>query len=169
MNPTGNNTAPDYPYFVTTQPLVIKKIALPAGTTLIYKEHAFKKGEQSEMMSEAKLTDIRLPKGETIIWGGVPVTSIRRFFNTEMRGYSVYADFERLPKEQRTRFSQLWKSCDSDLGVLVKNIDDWSFNTQNIEDVSSCSVLYQRFFKKNAEQQQFLNTLYSELLKVGGK
>jgi hypothetical protein len=169
MNPTGCNSAPDYPYFITTKPLLVKKVAVPKGTKLVYEEQFFKKGEQSKIMSEEKLTDIELPAAQPIMWGGVPVTAIRRFFNTEMRGYSVYADFERLTNDKKTGFSQLWQSCSSDLGVLVKNADDWSFNTQNIADIDDCSVTYQRYFKEDTAQQQFLNSLYSELVKVGSK
>ena len=36
----------------------------------------------------------------------------------------------------------------------------------NIVDVQSCSVLYQRYFKDNEEQQKFLNRLHHELKQV---
>lgn len=163
MNPTGGNSRPDYPYFVTTKPLVIKKIPVPVGTTLVYEESWFKKGKQDKMLSESKLTAINLPEGETILWGGVPVTRIAQFFNSEMRGFNVSADFSKLTKAQQNRFTEMWQSCDDNLGIAIKNRDDWSFNLDNIVDVQSCSVLYQRYFKNNKEQQRFLDEMYREL------
>ena len=169
MNPTGGNSAPDYPYFITTEPLVVKKILVPKGTKLVYEEHFFKNGEQSKLMSEGKLETIELPAGHTINWGGVPVTSINKFFNSEMRGFSVYADFSKLSNDKKTKFSELWESCHDNLGITVKNTEDWSFNKKNIADVESCSVLYQRYFKDDAKQNAFLNEMYAELMKVGSK
>nr|WP_199000826.1 hypothetical protein [Flavobacterium sp. ASV13] len=169
MNPTGGNSAPNYPYFITTKPLIVKNIAVPRGTKLTYEENFFKEGKQQEMMGEAKLTTIDLPAGQTINWGGVPVTSINKFFNSEMRGFTVYADFSKLSDDKKTKFSELWQSCSNDLGITIKNTDDWSFNTKNISDVESCSVIYQRYFKDDIRQQTFLNEIYSELLKVGSK
>ncbi|WP_111632244.1 hypothetical protein [Pedobacter cryoconitis] len=168
MNPTGNSS-PDYPYYMTTEPMVVKKILVPVGTTLVYEEHFFKEGKQDKMMSEEKLNSIELPSGQTIDWGGVPVTSITKFFNSEMHGFSVYADFDKLSKDKSTKFSELWQSCSTDIGITVKNTDDWSFNTKNISDVESCSVLYQRYFKEDTSQQSFLNNMYAELLKIGSK
>ncbi|MCH7315852.1 hypothetical protein [Acinetobacter sp. ANC 3882] len=166
MNPTGGNSRPNYPYYITQQPMLVKKIHVPTGTTLVYEKHHFKQGEQAQIMSENKLTDILLPKDQTINWGGVPVTMISQFFNSSMRGYSVYADFKKLDVNKRTRFSQLWQSCDDDLGISIKDRKDWSFNKANIADVQSCSVLYQRYFKNDKEQQQFLDSMYSELMKI---
>ena len=163
MNPTGGNSRPDYPYFVTTKPLVVKKIPVPVGTTLVYEESWFKKGKQDKMLNESKLTAINLPEGETILWGGVPVTRIAQFFNSEMRGFNVSADFSKLTKAQQNRFTEMWQSCDDNLGIAIKNRDDWSFNLDNIVDVQSCSVLYQRYFKNNKEQQRFLDEMYREL------
>ncbi|MDR6969533.1 hypothetical protein J2X31_003566 [Flavobacterium arsenatis] len=169
MNPTGGNSAPDYPYYITTKPLVIKKIAVPTGTKLTYEEHFFKEGQQDKMLNENKLIYIDLPVGETINWGGVPVTGISKFFNPKMRGFTVSADFSQLSEDKKTKFSKLWESCSYDLDITVKNIDDWSFNTKNIADVQSCSVLYQRYFKDDVEQQNFLNNIYVELMKVDSK
>jgi hypothetical protein len=169
MNPTGGNSAPNYPYFITTKPWMVKKILVPKGTTLIYEEHFFKEGKQDRMMSEEKLKTIDLPSGETIDWGGVPVTSITKFFNSEMCGFRVYANFNQLSNDKRTKFSELWQSCSNDLGITVKDIDDWSFNTKNISDVESCSVLYQRYFKEDASQQNFLDDIHTELMKIDSK
>jgi hypothetical protein len=170
MNPTGGNSNPNYPYFITKKPLVIKKILVPIDTKLVYESEFFKEGLQNQMMSEEKLTRIELlPIGKTIDWGGVPIISISKFFNTEMCGFSVYADFNQLSKNTRTKFSSLWESCSSDLDIKVKNINDWSFNKQNISDIEGCSVIYQRYFKNDVNQQKFLDELYSELMKISSK
>ncbi|MBB4803950.1 hypothetical protein HNP37_004030 [Flavobacterium nitrogenifigens] len=169
MNPTGGNSTPNYPYFVTTEPMVVKKIMVPKGTKLTYNEHFFVSGEQKHKMSEQRLTNIKLPEGQYLNWGGVPVYEINQFFNSEMRGYSVYADFRKLSDDKKTKFSELWQSCSSELGITIKNTDDWSFNKANIVDVESCSVLYQRYFKDDTNQQEFLNEMLAELRKVGSK
>ncbi|WP_294205591.1 hypothetical protein [uncultured Chryseobacterium sp.] len=165
-NPNGSK-APDYPYFITTGPLTVKNLKLPKGTKLTYEEKLFREGQQDQMMNEEKLTVIELPKGKTIDWGGVPVYKIMKFFNPEMRGYSVSPDFVQLPDEKKTRFSEMWQSCDAELGVLVKNPDDWSFDVKNIVDISDCSVLYQRYFRDDVQQQSFLDKLLGEMKKSG--
>lgn len=166
MNPTGGNSTPDYPYYKTREARVVKKILVPAGTILVYDTQFLKEGEQDKIMPENKLTDIRFPKDQPLSWGGVPVSMISKFFNSEMHGFSVYADFQQLDTSQRSRFAQLWQSCDDDLGITVKDTSDWSFNKANIADIQSCSVNYQRYFKDNPKQQQFLDSLYREMMKV---
>ncbi|MDH6252387.1 hypothetical protein M2347_002114 [Chryseobacterium sp. H1D6B] len=165
-NPNGSS-APDYPYFVTTEPVTVKKLALPKGTKLIYEEQFFREGQQDRIMNEKKLTGIELPKGKMIDWGGVPVYMITKFFNPEMKGFSAGADFGQLNDDKKTKFSEMWQSCGGELGVLIKNSDDWTFNTKNIVDISDCSVTYQRFFKEDLQQQNFLDRLLGELKKVG--
>ncbi|WP_228420071.1 hypothetical protein [Chryseobacterium camelliae] len=163
-NPNGSR-APDYPYFMTTGPLTVKNLKLPKGTKLTYEEQLFRKGQQDRIMDEKKLIVIELPKGKTIDWGGVPVYMIMKFSNPEMKGYSVSPDFGQLRDEKKTRFSEMWQSCEGELGVLVKNPDDWSFNVKNIADISDCSVIYQRFFKDDVQQQSFLDQLLGEMKK----
>ena len=163
MNPTGGNSRPDYPYFITTTPLTIKHIDVPIGTHLVYGDQKYKKGKQNQIMSEKKLTQIIFPEDANMTWGGVPITSISQFFNSAMTGYTVNADFSKLDSSAQTRFYKLWQSCDEGLGISIKDRSDWSFNKNNIVDVESCSVLYQRYFKNNEEQQEFLDRLYHEL------
>lgn len=164
-SPTGGRGL-DYPYFITTGSTTVKKIVVPKGTKLIYEEHFFKAGQQTKIMNEKKLTGIELPEGKTIDWGGVPVFMIIKFYNPEMQGYSVYPDFNQLNNNKKTKFSQLWQNCNNDLGVLIKNADDWTFNIKNTRDINDCGVNYQRYFNEDKEQQEFLNELYKELKKV---
>lgn len=165
-NPNGGR-APDYPYFITTGPVTVKKIMVPKGTKLTYEEQFFREGQQDRIMNEKKLTDIEFPKGKPINWGGVPVYMITKFFNSEMKGYSVYADFNQLSDDKKTKFSEMLQSCGGQLGILIKNTDDWAFDTKNIVDISDCSVTYQRYFKEDLEQQRFLDKLLSEIKKNG--
>ena len=46
MNPTGGNGRPDYPYYITTQPIIVKNNTVPNGTTLEYEQQHFKSGQQ---------------------------------------------------------------------------------------------------------------------------
>ena len=169
MNPTGGNSTPNYPYFITKEPLVVKKILVPKGTTLVYEESFFKEGQQSKMMSEQSLTAIELPIDEPMDWGGIPAKSIRQFYNSAMRGFTVVANFDQLDPIKKTKFAKLWQSCDEELGITVKDLDDWSFNKNNIADVESCSVIYQRYFEKDANQQKFLDELFIALQKVNSE
>ena len=169
INIAGGNGRPDNPYFITTQPLLIKKIQLPVGSTLTYEKQGFKTGRQSQLMNESQLQSISMPSGQTITWGGVPISAINKFTNSEMRGFSLKAEFKQLALNQNSGFSKQWQRCGDDLGISIKNTEDWSFNASNIVDVESCSVLYQRYFQDNAEQQRFLNQLYAELRKVTAK
>ncbi len=164
-SPTGGR-GPNYPYFITLEPTTIKNILVPKGTKLTYEEQFFKEGQQDKIMNEEKLTSIELPEGKTIDWGNVPVFMILKFFNSEMRGYTVYADFNQLSNDKKTKFPELWQSADNELGIDVKNIGDWSFNKQNITDVESCGVNNQRYFKEDKSQQQFLDSLMKELLNI---
>lgn len=167
-NPTGGR-GPDYPYFITIKATTVKKILVPKGTKLTYEEHFFRKGKQDDIMSESKLTDVELPKGETIDWGGVPIYMISKFFNPEMRGFAISASFDRLSDNKKTAFSKLWENagCIDDLGVMVKNIDDWSFNRENITAVDDCGVngLYYTDEGERKKKAQLPDELYQALKK----
>lgn len=164
-NPTGG-PQPNHPYYITTESRLVKKIEVPRGTKLTYGEERSKTGEQNKIMNEAKLTSIELPIGKTVNWAGVPVVMINKYFNSEMTGFSIYADFEHLKEDKKTEFSKLWQKADCDLGIDVKDIQDWSFNKSNILDIQSCGINNQRHFKEDKEQQQFLDRLFIELMKI---
>ena len=55
MNPTGGNGRPDYPYYITTQPIIVKNIAVPTGTTLEYEQQHFKSGPQDSLLNESEI------------------------------------------------------------------------------------------------------------------
>ncbi|WP_178983951.1 hypothetical protein [Winogradskyella helgolandensis] len=161
------NKPDESPYFVTTKSIIIKNIPLPKGTKITYKKRYFwEKHKQNKLLNEENVTDISFMEGITIDWGGVPITSIHKFFNSEMKGFSVYADFDKLNKNNKTQFSNLWFSCNNNLGITVENTNDWSFNKKNILDIESCGVNNQRYFKEDKNQQRFLDELYSQLMKI---
>lgn len=161
------NTPDESPFFITTKPIVVNNILVPKETKITYKKRYFwEKYEQKKLLSEKDITRISIKKGVTINWGGVPIKEIIKFFNSEMKGYSVYADFDSLNKNKKTQFYSLWKNCNSEVGITVKNTDDWSFNKKNILDVQFCGVNYQRYFSEDIKQQIFLDNLYNELIKI---
>ena len=154
------------PYYITTEPLVVKNISLPTGTKITYKKGYFwQRGQQRKPRDEKDIFEINLLGEKTVDWGGIPVTSFAKFYNESMKGFSVYPDFEKLDTTKQTEFSRLWQRCSDDLGVSVENLDDWSFNKQNILDIESCGMT-QRYFKEDLEQQAFLDSLFIELRKV---
>ncbi|SEL49608.1 hypothetical protein SAMN04487910_2633 [Aquimarina amphilecti] len=163
LNPNGSR--PNNPYFITTEQIIVKGITVPVGTSLEYKKHFFKKGEQGSIMNEKYLTGFNLPKDKTIDWGDVPINAIHKFFNEDMSGYTVYANFEKVPSSKTTFYTK-WKEEGCDLGITVKNRDDWSFNKSNILDIESCSVIYQRYNKYDEKQQDFLDVMYEALMGV---
>ncbi len=76
----------DSPYFITTKPVIVKNILLPAGTKIVYEKSFFSgKYEQEKMLKEKDITAIYFKQDTTINWGGVPIISIVKFFNTKMK------------------------------------------------------------------------------------
>lgn len=157
----------DSPYFITTSPIVLHHILVPQGTKITYANRYFwQKKEQNRMLNEKYITEISLPEGSRVEWGGVPITSIIKFYNPDMKGYSVYADFDRLHKDNETQFAKLWQGCSDNLSITVTDTDDWSFNKNNIVDIESCSVNFQRYFKEDLKQQNFLDSLHDAMMQV---
>ncbi|MDW5290716.1 hypothetical protein [Formosa sp. PL04] len=156
------NKLDESPFYMTTQPIIVKNISLPIGTKIIYeKQYFWEKYEQKKLLDEKDIFEISFK--EVIYWGGVPISKILQFYNPKMIGFSVYPDFDKLNKE--TQFSNLWQSCNSDLSINVKDINDWSFNKKNILDIEGCGS-YQRHFSEDIKQQRFLDNFYDELIKI---
>lgn len=66
MNPAGSSEL-NNPFYVTTEPTLVKKIKVPTGTILSYEKHFWKEGAQSKMMNESNLKFIKLPEERPII------------------------------------------------------------------------------------------------------
>ena len=129
-------------FFFNTKPILVKNMILPNGAKILYERQYFWQSQQQEQpLKETDIIQISLMEGTTINWAGVPITSIVRFYNSKMKGFTVHADFSKLNAE--TGFSHQWQNCNEDyLGITVKNTNDWSFNKDNIVDVESCGVNY---------------------------
>ena len=161
------NVQDDSPFFRTTEPMIVKNITLPIGTIITYEKRNFwQKHEQKKLLSEDDISQISFSDGITINWGGVPITSIVNFYNPQMKGFSLYPDFDKLNENKKTKFSDLWLSCNDALGISVKNSNDWSFDKENIIEIESCGVNSQSYYKEDEEKKKVLDDLYSELINV---
>ena len=141
-NPTGCSRDTS-PYYTTTSSTLVRGITVPAQTKLIYKsQNYFQKEQQPTALKEKNLTDIKLPADKAIVWGGMPSSMFIQFFNSEMKGFSVYPAEDFVP-ESSSDFIKLWQSCASDLDVTLKNTNDWSFNPENME-IRGCGVNIQK-------------------------
>ncbi|OBA12800.1 hypothetical protein A9988_06890 [Acinetobacter calcoaceticus] len=140
-NPTGCNRD-DSPYFYTTQITQVKGVTVPVGTKLVYKSQKSKqKDEQTAPLKEEHITGIKLPKDSAMLWGGMPTNHLLQFTNSEMQGFTAYRAQE-APTVYSNQFLKLWKECDSDLDISIKNKNDWSFNPANMK-IIGCGINYQ--------------------------
>ncbi len=139
----GCNGRDNSPYYMTTTSNQVRGIPVPAKTKLNYQSQAFKqKFEQKHALNEKNLSGIALPENTAIIWGGMPVDMFIQFSNPEMKGFSVYPA-RGFKTELSNEFLRLWKSCESDLDIKLKNPNDWSFNPENME-ITGCGINQKR-------------------------
>lgn len=167
IDPKGATYKSNSPFYITKKTEFVKHILVPAGTKLVYERTGTLEGEQTKMMDEDKLYEIKVQNGETIDWAGVPVNWIYKFFNTDMSGFTIHPDFEKMKKEKTSKFGDMWYKCADGLGITVKNTADWALNFNNIVDVQSCGVNYQRYFKDDKKMQSYLDSMYIEMKKEG--
>lgn len=140
-NPTGCNRDTS-PYFYTKQITQVKGVTVPVGTKLVYKSQKSKqKDEQTAPLKEEHITGIKLPKDSAMLWGGMPTNHLLQFANSEMQGFTAYRAQE-APAVYSNQFLKLWKECDSDLDISIKNKNDWSFNPANMK-IIGCGINYQ--------------------------
>ncbi|KKC44184.1 hypothetical protein [Acinetobacter sp. V2] len=140
-NPTGC-TRDDSPYFYTKQITQVKGVTVPVGTKLVYKsQNPKQKDEQTAPLKEEHITGIKLPKDSAILWGGMPTNHLLQFANSQMQGFTAYRAQE-APAVYSNQFLKLWKECDSDLNISIKNKNDWSFNPSNMK-IIGCGINYQ--------------------------
>lgn len=140
-NPTGC-TRDDSPYFYTKQITQVKGVTVPVGTKLVYKSQKSKqKDEQTAPLKEEHITGIKLPKDSAMLWGGMPTNHLLQFANSEMQGFTAYRA-QGASAVYSNQFLKLWKECDSDLNISIKNKNDWSFNPSNMK-IIGCGINYQ--------------------------
>ncbi len=160
------------PYYITTEPTVVKNITVPKGSIIEYYLSPFAEGRQNKMLEEKDISSIELLNGKTIDWGGILVTGFKAtgdfIDGSNTKGFAVSISSNQLNNTKKTKFAELCQSCNNSLSLLVKFKSDWSFNINNISDIDDCGR-FQRYYKDDKEQQQFLNKLYIELQNVNKK
>ena len=69
------------------------------------------------------------------------------FFNSDLRGFSIYADFNNLSTSEQITDSQWWQSSNNELVAIVKYLGDLLYNKIHITDVNGSNINYRRYFK----------------------
>ncbi|ENX58408.1 MULTISPECIES: hypothetical protein [Acinetobacter] len=139
----GCNGTDRSPYFITPMNSQARGIPVPPQTKLTYQSQHFRQThQQTHALEEQNLTGIALPENTAILWGGMPIDKFFQFSNPEMKGFSVYPAIG-FKSEQSNAFLNLWKSCESDLSIYLKNTNDWSFNPSNMQ-IRGCGRFQQR-------------------------
>ena len=137
----SNYPTPDYKYYIVKEPMVVKNLELPVGTRIVYfNTSLFGDGESSRPLREKNIYQIFSPDDKPLIWGGVPVSLIERFFNRSMKGFTVYPELgNSLESDENKRklmgkneFLKLWFMWSKNMDVNIKNENDWSFNPDNM-------------------------------------
>ena len=135
----SNYSLPDYKYYIVKEPMVVKNLQLPVGTRIYYfNTSLFGDSESSKPLREKNIYQIFFPDDEPLVWGGMPVALIERFFNRDMKGFTVYPELgykkEKTKSEltEKSEFLKLWFMWSENMDVNIKNENDWSFNPDNM-------------------------------------
>ncbi len=183
----------DRPYFITTKPMIVKNIKLPIGTEIRYTKKWFWQDyilkeplneedvESISLHSQHDYIDFLKTKKDVpvdsigsykyIEWAGVPVRSI--YLSANKKHLVISPDFRKMSEDKKTKFSQIWQNCDKyakpfgELYISLKNINDWSFNKENILDIYSCSSQTRgETIGAQYHNDKILDTLYQAMLEV---
>ena len=139
----GCNGTDRSPYFITPMNSQAREIPIPPQTKLIYQSQHFKQEfQQTHALKEQNLTGIALPENTAILWGGMPVERFIQYADPAMKGFTVYPATG-FKSEQSNAFLNLWKSCESDLSIYLKNTNDWTFNPSNMQ-IRGCGINIQQ-------------------------
>ena len=137
----SNYSLPNYKYYIVKEPMVVKNLQLPIGTRIVYfNTSLFGDSESSRPLREKNIYQIFFPDDNPLIWGGVPVTLIERFFNRDMKGFTVYpelgnsleSDENKHKFMEKNEFLKLWFMWAANMHVDIKDEKDWSFNLDNM-------------------------------------
>ena len=137
----SNYSLPDYKYYIVKEPMVVKNLELPVGTRIVYfNTSLFGDSESSRPLKEKNIYQIFFPDDKPLIWGGVPVSLIERFFNRDMKGFTVYPELGNSLKSdenkhklmEKNEFLKLWFMWAKNMDVHIKDEKDWSFNPDNM-------------------------------------
>ena len=139
----GCNGTDRSPYFITPISNQVRGIPVPSQTKLTYQSQYFRQTHQQiHALKEQNLTGIALPENTAILWGGMPVERFIQYADPAIKGFTVYPATG-FKSEQSNVFLNLWKSCESDLSIYLKNPNDWSFNPSNMQ-IRGCGRFLQR-------------------------
>ncbi|NNP69730.1 hypothetical protein [Acinetobacter sp. Ac_5812] len=139
----GCNGTDRSPYFISPVSSQARGIPIPPQTKLTYQSQHFRQThQQTHTLKEQNLTGIALPENTAILWGGMPVEQFIQYIDPAMKGFFVYPA-RGFKSEQSNAFLNLWKSCESDLSIYLKNTNDWSFNPSNMQ-IRGCGRFQQR-------------------------
>ncbi|WP_278491716.1 hypothetical protein [Acinetobacter gyllenbergii] len=139
----GCNGTDRSPYFISPVSSQARGIPIPPQTKLTYQSQHFRQShQQTHALKEQNLTGIALPENTAILWGGMPVEQFIQYIDPAMKGFFVYPA-RGFKSEQSNAFLNLWKSCESDLSIYLKNTNDWSFNPSNMQ-IRGCGRFQQR-------------------------
>ncbi|WP_338946338.1 hypothetical protein KST17_00440 [Fusobacterium canifelinum] len=137
----SNYPTPDYKYYIVKEPMVVKNLELPVGARIVYFDTSlFGDSESSRPLKEKNIYQIFFPDDKPLIWGGVPVSLIERFFNRDMKGFTVYpelgnsleSDKNKSKLMEKSEFLKLWFMWAKNMHVDIKDEKDWSFNPDNM-------------------------------------
>lgn len=137
----SNYPTPDYRYYIVKEPMIVKNLQLPVGTRIVYfNTSLFGDRESSRPLREKNIYQIFFPDDNPLIWGGVSVTLIERFFNRDMKGFTVYpelgnsleSDENKRKLMKKNEFLKLWFMRTANMHVDIKDEKDWSFNPDNM-------------------------------------
>lgn len=147
----SNYSLPDYKYYIVKEPMVVKNLELPVGTRIVYfNTSLFGDRESSRPLREKNIYQIFFPDDNPLIWGGVSVTLIERFFNRDMKGFTVYpelgnsleSDENKRKLMKKNEFLKLWFMWTANMHVDIKDEKDWSFNPDNMVLGGEADVRY---------------------------
>lgn len=147
----SNYPTPDYKYYIVKEPMVVKNLELPVGTRIVYfNTSLFEDRESSRPLREKNIYQIFFPDDNPLIWGGVSVTLIERFFNRDMKGFTVYpelgnsleSDENKRKLMKKNEFLKLWFMWTANMHVDIKDEKDWSFNPDNMVLGGEADVRY---------------------------
>lgn len=139
----GCNGTDRSPYSISPVSSQARGIPIPPQTKLTYQSQHFRQThQQTHALKEQNLTGIALPENTAILWGGMPVEQFIQYIDPAMKGFFVYPA-RGFKSEQSNAFLNLWKSCESDLSICLKNPNDWTFNPSNME-IRGCGINIQQ-------------------------
>lgn len=150
-SPKGGNLY--YYYYITKEPMVIKNILVPAGSTITYNKRAkFGKDELQKPLSEKKIDEIEFK--EPIIWAGLKISRIKTHVNHKIESIIFYFSYKDLIEKEKelkesSPFLKYWieKEEEGSFALQIKDKSDWSFNPDNLTIIDLGWVYYDDYIE----------------------